>query len=93
MYVLCKCIFGSILGFINVFIKIFVYIFGGAQCPRLHLQINTKLGGDLPRHRLQPRPGLPHRGLDLVLSNFIFAIFGEGFYLFLLLVYSADISD
>ena len=69
MYVLCKCIFGSILGFINVSIKLFVYIFGGAQCPRLHLQIDTKLGRDLPRHRLQPRPGLPHRGLDLVLGT------------------------
>ena len=69
MYVLCKCTFGSILGFINVSIKLFVYIFGGAQCPRLHLQIDTKLGRDLPRHRLQPRPGLPHRGLDLVLGT------------------------
>ena len=69
MYVLCKCILGSILGFINVSIKLFVYIFGGAQCPRLHLQIDTKLGRDLPRHRLQPRPGLPHRGLDLVLGT------------------------
>ena len=69
MYVLCKCIFGSILGFINVSIKLFVYIFGEAQCPRLHLQIDTKLGRDLPRHRLQPRPGLPHRGLDLVLGT------------------------
>ena len=98
MYVFCKCIFGSILGFINVSIKLFVYIFGGAQCPRLHLQIDTKLGRDLPRHRLQPRPGLPHRGLDLVLGyseSISYSQYseGEGLYLSLLLVYSADISD